>query len=92
MKTGNDAEALAMLIGFDWAGKEGEARNPNLLNRTIDWATGIEGGALLVRSHDTAMVDNMGLILDVESLNHRQSNRSKLTVTRKFHVGETPKS
>ena len=44
----------AVLIDFDWCGKEGEARYPSdiLLEGWADWHNGVEWGGLIEREHD----------------------------------------
>lgn len=53
--TDGGTERGAMLVDFDWAGKDGEQRYPLLLNRSIQWPEGVEGGKVLRKEHDDAM-------------------------------------
>lgn len=44
----------AVLIDFDWCGKDGEAIYPDTLNDTgdIEWAEGVKRGGLMKKEHD----------------------------------------
>ncbi|KAG9098866.1 hypothetical protein FRC06_005890 [Ceratobasidium sp. 370] len=53
-----DQEARAMLIDFDWCGKDGEDRYPWDINiGTITWAAGVGPGALMHKHHDDFMLE-----------------------------------
>ncbi len=51
---GND-EWHGQLVDFDWSGAIGKARYPVILNETIRWAHGVEGGVVIVPQHDLEM-------------------------------------
>ena len=46
----------AMLIDFDWCGKESEARYPVEINMSITWPSGVDSGTEMKREHDNEMV------------------------------------
>ncbi|KAL5514057.1 hypothetical protein ACEPAG_2818 [Sanghuangporus baumii] len=52
----------AVLIDFDWCGKDSEARYPTTLNDTgdIDWAPGVERFGLMKKEHDDYRLRNLG--------------------------------
>ncbi|KAI0050119.1 hypothetical protein FA95DRAFT_1676989 [Auriscalpium vulgare] len=50
------ADNRAMLIDFDWAGKEGEARYSALMNPDIEWAKGASPSGLILKQHDWDML------------------------------------
>ncbi|KAL5480411.1 hypothetical protein ACEPAI_1681 [Sanghuangporus weigelae] len=51
----------AVLIDFDWCGKDSEARYPTTLNDTgdIDWAPGVERFGLMKKEHDDYCLRNL---------------------------------
>ncbi|KAI0050129.1 hypothetical protein FA95DRAFT_1514638 [Auriscalpium vulgare] len=49
----------AMLIDFDWAGKEGEARYSVLMNTDLTWPKGASRGGLIHKQHDWDMLARM---------------------------------
>ncbi|KAI0316708.1 hypothetical protein OF83DRAFT_1059914, partial [Amylostereum chailletii] len=51
----------AMLIDFEWAGKEGQARYPRYINMVanINWAPTVEGLGLNEREHDIHMLERL---------------------------------
>ncbi|KAI3612074.1 proteinkinasesubdomain-containingproteinPKL/ccin9 [Moniliophthora roreri] len=51
-----DEGKRTMILDFDWAGKEGEARYPLHLS-DIRWPDGVEDYALIEKEHDCRMVD-----------------------------------
>ena len=58
---GTESKPQVMLIDFDWAGKDGEARYPAALNdrMNIDWAPGVERAGLMRKAHDEYMLDRL---------------------------------
>ncbi|KAI0249173.1 hypothetical protein BJV78DRAFT_1328610, partial [Lactifluus subvellereus] len=48
-----------MLVDFDWAGVDGEARYPPMINDSgeIRWARGIKAGGLIEKQHDLDMLE-----------------------------------
>ena len=47
-----------LLLDFDWSGKLGEVRYPGGINRTtIPRPAGVEGGKLIEKEHDRAMIE-----------------------------------
>ena len=46
-----------MIIDFDWAGKEGEARYPKDLSPAVRWPPGAKAGGLITKAHDWCFVD-----------------------------------
>lgn len=52
--TAHEGRKGALLIDFDWCGKEGEAKYPETLNDTGDirWAPGVERSGLMKKEHD----------------------------------------
>ncbi|KIO17350.1 hypothetical protein M407DRAFT_85083 [Tulasnella calospora MUT 4182] len=46
----------AMLVDFDWAGKENEQRYPPALNPEIKWPEGVVGGGIIKMEHDDRML------------------------------------
>ncbi|KIO17610.1 hypothetical protein M407DRAFT_84822 [Tulasnella calospora MUT 4182] len=48
-------EQGAMLVDFDWAGKDGEQRYPPSLNGSIWWPTGVKRGGGMRKEHDDAL-------------------------------------
>ena len=52
-------EDRALLVDFDWSGKEGETRYPFDLNTKIDWAQGVEPGAVILKKHDEEMLEKL---------------------------------
>jgi serine/threonine protein kinase len=47
------------LVDFDWAGKVNEATYPIMLNDSIRWARGVEGGAVILPEHDDYMINQL---------------------------------
>ncbi|KIO15452.1 hypothetical protein M407DRAFT_241700 [Tulasnella calospora MUT 4182] len=47
----------AMLVDFDWAGKENEQRYPPALNPEIKWPEGAVGGGIIKMEHDDRMLE-----------------------------------
>ncbi|KIO16990.1 hypothetical protein M407DRAFT_229930 [Tulasnella calospora MUT 4182] len=47
----------AMLVDFDWAGKENEQRYPPVLNPDIKWPEGVEEGGIIKMEHDDRMLE-----------------------------------
>ncbi|KAG8899094.1 hypothetical protein FRC01_010673, partial [Tulasnella sp. 417] len=47
----------AMLVDFDWAGKENEQRYPPSLNPDIEWPEGAVGWGLIRMEHDDRMLE-----------------------------------
>ena len=47
------------ILDFDWAGKEGQAHYPDLLNPTERWPAGAQVGSLITKEHDRFMIDNL---------------------------------
>ncbi|KAI0704760.1 hypothetical protein C8Q76DRAFT_801659 [Earliella scabrosa] len=56
-----DAEtgAVRIIIDFDWAGKEGEARYPENLSPPVRWPPGAKPGGFITRAHDLYWVDKL---------------------------------
>ncbi|KAG8918638.1 hypothetical protein FRC01_001751 [Tulasnella sp. 417] len=52
---GGGVEEGAMLIDFDWVGKDGEQKYLPRLNSEIQWPEGVEGGKVMRKEHDDAM-------------------------------------
>ncbi|PVF95874.1 hypothetical protein CPB86DRAFT_875337 [Serendipita vermifera] len=48
-----------MIVDFDWSGEEGKVRYPANVNTEIFRPKGVEDGALIERSHDQAMLENI---------------------------------
>lgn len=48
-----------VLFDFDWAGKEGEAKYPDMLNPCETWPPGAQLGALITKEHDQFMIANL---------------------------------
>ncbi|KAL5522069.1 hypothetical protein ACEPAF_1925 [Sanghuangporus sanghuang] len=63
----------AVLIDFDWCGKDSEARYPTTLNDTgdIDWAPGVERFGLMKKEHDDYRLRNLGLSELQQANGHR---------------------
>lgn len=51
-----DDEWHGQLIDFDWSGGFGEAKYPATINDRINWAAGVQGGALICPQHDVDML------------------------------------
>ena len=52
-----DNHQNAMIIDFDWCGKEGEVYYPANLNHVeITWAEGVEPGSVMMKRHDLFML------------------------------------
>ncbi|KAH9039480.1 hypothetical protein EDB83DRAFT_2228374 [Lactarius deliciosus] len=49
----------ALLVDFEWAGQDGQARYPTLLNNTgqITWATGVKRHGIMRKEHDIEMIE-----------------------------------
>ncbi|KAH9027358.1 hypothetical protein EDB84DRAFT_311712 [Lactarius hengduanensis] len=49
----------ALLVDFEWAGQDGQARYPALLNDTgqITWATGVKRHGIMRKEHDIEMIE-----------------------------------
>ncbi|KAH9027873.1 hypothetical protein EDB85DRAFT_2148231 [Lactarius pseudohatsudake] len=49
----------ALLVDFEWAGHDGKARYPALLNNTgqITWATGVKRHGIMRKEHDIEMIE-----------------------------------
>ena len=45
-------EDRVMLVGFDWCGKENEARYPSDILDTTNWHSGVQPGAPILKEHD----------------------------------------
>ncbi|KAG8737482.1 hypothetical protein FRC10_008103 [Ceratobasidium sp. 414] len=58
-KSSTDRGAIAMLIDFDWCGKDGEDRYPVDINTKIKWADGVGPGTLMHMSHDDFMLSTL---------------------------------
>ncbi|KAI9065038.1 hypothetical protein FKP32DRAFT_1711924 [Trametes sanguinea] len=50
-----DGKTGGMLIGFDWAGKDGEARYPSSLKKDVDWPPGVHPAQPIKFAHDWEM-------------------------------------
>lgn len=47
------------IFDFDWAGREGHVRYPDVLNPTETWPDGAEVGALITKEHDEFMIKRL---------------------------------
>ena len=56
MKSTKNEETVIMLLDFDWAGKTGEARYPDVMNPAVDRPSGVVRCGLIQMNHDVAMV------------------------------------
>ncbi|KIO24082.1 hypothetical protein M407DRAFT_26518 [Tulasnella calospora MUT 4182] len=54
---GSGTRKGAMLVDFDWAGKENEQRYPPALNPEIKWPEGVVGGGIIKMEHDDSMLE-----------------------------------
>jgi hypothetical protein len=52
-------DGRAMLVDFDWSGKEGQAFYPMGLNMDIKWPPGIGAGTLIRKDHDVFMSEQL---------------------------------
>ncbi|KAI0739132.1 hypothetical protein C8Q80DRAFT_232263 [Daedaleopsis nitida] len=52
-----ESKNRVMIIDFDWAGKEGEARYPKDLSPAVKWPHGAEPGGLITTAHDWHWMD-----------------------------------
>ena len=52
-----EAGKRAMLLDFDWAGKEGEVFYPGDINTNLPWHTDVRPGRLISYEHDVYMLD-----------------------------------
>ncbi len=54
-------EGKVQLIDFDWAGKDGEAKYPLSISKSIcwAWALGVKGGRLIRKDHDLFMLKEL---------------------------------
>jgi hypothetical protein len=62
LRRGNvlETETGAMLVDFDWAGKDGEVRYPWRLNtKDIAWPEGVKPREWIFKSHDLAMLEKL---------------------------------
>ncbi|KAG8925003.1 hypothetical protein FRC00_004451 [Tulasnella sp. 408] len=50
------SERGAMLVDFDWTGKDGVQRYPVGLNVGVEWPQGVQGGEVMKKEHDIAML------------------------------------
>ncbi|KZT09751.1 uncharacterized protein LAESUDRAFT_646581 [Laetiporus sulphureus 93-53] len=50
----------ALLVDFDLAGVDGQARYPALLNEEIDWVDGVAPMAVMSKEHDLGMLKKLG--------------------------------
>ncbi|KAG8915152.1 hypothetical protein FRC00_007247, partial [Tulasnella sp. 408] len=50
------SEGGAMLVDFDWAGKDGVQRYPLGMNVDDKWPQGVQGGKIMKLDHDIAML------------------------------------
>ena len=53
------SKACAMLVDFDWCGKDGEDRYPATLNSGIAWAEDVAPYSLMHKAHDTWQLDRL---------------------------------
>jgi RIO-like serine/threonine protein kinase len=53
------SKARAMLVDFDWCGKDGEARYPATLNPSIAWAEDVSPYSVMLKAHDTWQLDRL---------------------------------
>lgn len=53
----------AILVDFDWCGKDSESRYPTTLNDTgeIDWAPGVERFGVMKKEHDEYLLRKLGI-------------------------------
>lgn len=52
-----ETEQGAMLVDFDWAGKDGKQPYPPSLNTEVKWPDGVEPAGFIRKAHDIAMFD-----------------------------------
>ena len=58
MHTKENGAWRVLLLDLDWSGKLGEVRYPGGINRTtIPRPAGVEGGKLIEKEHDRAMIE-----------------------------------
>ncbi|KAH8977312.1 hypothetical protein EDB92DRAFT_1918082 [Lactarius akahatsu] len=53
----------ALLIDFEWVGRDGQARYPALLNNSgeIKWPTGVAPHGIMQKEHDIEMIDKLNV-------------------------------
>ncbi|KAG9093669.1 hypothetical protein FS749_013982 [Ceratobasidium sp. UAMH 11750] len=54
-----DQGAKAMLIDFDWCGRDGVDRYPLDIRTEVAWADGVGPGTLMYKHHDDFMLENI---------------------------------
>ncbi|CAG8531330.1 11009_t:CDS:2 [Paraglomus brasilianum] len=59
MVMNSDKGCHGMLIDFDWAGEHGKDRYTSKINPDIRWPTGVEGNAIMDKTHDLYWLDKL---------------------------------
>jgi serine/threonine protein kinase len=52
-------DGRAMLVDFDWSGKEGQVFYPMGLNAQIEWPAGCGAGVQIQKAHDLVMLQKL---------------------------------
>ncbi|CAH1767615.1 7779_t:CDS:2, partial [Entrophospora sp. SA101] len=47
----NDKDRI-MIVDFDWAGQEGVAKYPYIMNMNVPWSHGVQNGGMIRKEHD----------------------------------------
>lgn len=56
------SEARAMLVDFDWPGKDGECRYPATLNSSNAWPEDVLPYSIMRKAHDTWQLDRLAIL------------------------------
>ncbi|KAF8157797.1 hypothetical protein B0H34DRAFT_706072 [Crassisporium funariophilum] len=56
------SEACAMLVDFDWPGKDGECRYPATLNPSNAWPEDVLPYSIMHKAHDTWQLDRLAIL------------------------------
>ena len=55
----NSDSPTPIIIDFDWAGKETEAKYPSSINQNVLWPSDVNAKALIKCEHDDKMVNQL---------------------------------
>ena len=58
-QTGSGVSPTPIIIDFDWAGKETEAKYPSSINKNVLWPTDVIAKGLIKYEHDNKMVNQL---------------------------------